>query len=354
MLIRRSPEEALNQLLMDLKNELRFDPYDEIVPAGSIALGTYVENPDIDIFILTPKKSQIMRGLQRAYPFGHEKVGELTIWNAECYGYDVDFVMMEKGDEKVQTLKHVEHYKKLMTPEKINMVKELKRLFKRINCYSAETGGITGICLTELAMKYDTIAELLASLIIDLKYSDECFVEDPTLKGRNLFASVTKNKRKLMLKRLLKYPLCEQINEGYMTYTYKTLKIRRKLSMGTDREFQQINNIINKQWNLFSQKLKFWNPSLEYDILVLPLYIWVGVNTTPCFLDKDNYKIEHIPKNVLNERAMEALRKIENVEEKKDEFAYTHYPPVEYVNDYFVHFHLIPELEKIYIDIELN
>ena len=347
----RTPEQALSQILEDLKKELIYDPVNRIIPAGSVALGTYVDEPDIDIFIETPKKSQVMRGLQRMYPKGHEKAGELTIWASECYGYSVDFVIIEEGEEKTQTLKHVEYFKERLTPEKIEMIKKLKRIFKNINCYSAETGGVTGICLTTLAMNYDTIEDILTDMINDIVKGREFFVEDPTLKGRNLFACVVDFKRKLIVERLMYYNIDM---ENITAYRYnKQLMIRRLPSVGIDREFQKVHTIITKQWNLMKNQLKWWAVNLDYDIWFSVDFIYVQFTLTPNMLSKNDIKNEIIKKEVLNDRAVEALRMLSSVTEEETTFIYAHKPPFLNLELEFRK-RLVEELGKIYIDIDCH
>jgi len=183
--MRRTPEQACAEIMNRLRKVLTI-PVLSIEAGGSVPLGTYVGNPDIDIFILTKTIRGTMRDLGIFFPHGRVKQGELDIWYVpDMYGYEVDFVVLDPDHIKIQTLDHTKYYMEIMTDELRDGIRYWKRFFKRINMYGAEMGGVTGICITRLAELYPDKQELIQTLIDNL-FNKEFIVEDPTLPGRDL------------------------------------------------------------------------------------------------------------------------------------------------------------------------
>lgn len=355
--MRYTPEEALVKILHNLRFHLQHETIYRIVPAGSVPLGTYVGEPDLDIFIEVKQKRGVMKGLQRAFPHGKEKKGELLIWHMpNMYGYPVDFVVVGRGEEKVQTLKHVDYFMQNLDDGARHRVRELKQLFKRINCYGAEVGGITGICLTRMAELFPSVEEAIQNMTLGLVASGKYMVEDPVLPGRNLFASVTSLKIKRMLQLFGEYGFDPPfIDSEYFYDEYqKIYRIRRKLKMGTDREFQFINSSIMKTWKQMNSRIKWWNPRLEYDLLFLPKDIIVGFSIYPDKLTEPG--VEKIPYEKLNEKAIESLKKNKNAmlvydDDEPTHFAYFREPPYKNVVSVFTE-NLIRRLMEVYIEVE--
>jgi len=310
-----SPEMALIKVLDSLKKYVLInEDYEEIVPAGSVPLGTYVGIPDLDIFILVDgRTNSVMRALGRYYHDGHRKTPVkdkgLSIWHVQnLHGYDVDFVVMDKADEKVQTLRHVKYYQEVLTDEMRGRIYWLKKFFKEINCYGAEVGGITGICITRLAELDDDIEVALHFLITNLLLS-RVFVEDPTLKGRNLFASVIGPKVVNMIDEINNYLTDGIYNDRDLDYFFdnypRVYKIKRKKNVGTDKEFQLVYSAIRKTWKQLKQRIRWWGPRLEYDILVTPWDIYIGFRVTPEEITEP--AVEKIPLCRLNQKSINEL-----------------------------------------------
>lgn len=350
-----SPEEALLKILEDVRGHLRYEAILRIIPAGSVVLGTYVGKPDIDIFIETKSKHGVMRGLQRAYPSGHEKRGELCIWHIpSLYGYPVDFVVIGEGEEKTQTLKHVEYFQRVLNDDMRERVRELKNFFKDINCYGAEVGGITGICITRMAEVFPTTKEALETLCNSLVMTGTFFIDDPVLGGRNLFASVTDLKKRIMVEEIMNFLHNQEHNVrdlGYFLEHYDRIyRIRRRRSMGTDREFQFIYGSVNKSWRATAQRIKWWNPFLDFDILIDERDIYVGASFYPEKLTEP--AIERIPISKLTEKAIkELIKRGAKLNPLTDMLEYPRKPPFENVRKEFEK-KLYERLSEKYIELE--
>ncbi|MEM2587637.1 MAG: nucleotidyltransferase domain-containing protein [Candidatus Bathyarchaeia archaeon] len=158
-----------------------------LVFAGSTALGTYVKGEyDVDVFIVSRQKDEAFSRVSKCI-VGAVKKGELDIWHTSIEGVDVDIVFLDPEHPKTQTLKHTEHYSKILNDELRREIIKAKALMKGRGCYGAELGGITGIALTELVSKHGSLDEACRTLLKD----KGIHLSDPTNPKRNLLASVT-------------------------------------------------------------------------------------------------------------------------------------------------------------------
>jgi hypothetical protein len=352
-----TPEQALAQIVRFLKEHKYIQEYSkEIVPAGSVPLGTYTANPDLDIFIVTKgNKRRMFSIIQRAFPSGQVKDGELDIWYVrDLYGYPVDFVIISEDEDKVQTLDHVKYYRKIMTPELSREIVQLKNMMKAMNLYGAELGGITGICCTRLVELYGSSEKALYEIFKSLVDHFEMFVEDPTLEDRNLFASVTKLKKCLMISRIGAYmqdgevkwleisDLFEQYNRVY--------KIIRKRSMTTDKEFSYVNSSVIRAFNELKQRISWWHPLYTYDIMFTPWEIYVGITIHLEEINKSTY--EQIPVKSLTQKAINILAdRGAKYNRELDCLIYERQPPFKNVYKFFEKA-LFERLKKKYLDME--
>jgi hypothetical protein len=309
-----TPEQVLAQTVRFLKeHKLIGAKAVEIVPAGSVPLGTYVGKPDLDIFIVVDDDGHhIMKNLQMIFPHGRNKDdAELDIWYVRnVHGYPVDFVIVRQDDVKVQTLEHVKYYRKIITAEMSGEIRKLKQLFKDFNCYGAELGGITGICCTRLIELHKTAEQSLYYILRCLieNYKD-VFVEDPTLTGRNLFASVISIKRMKMISRLSKYFMDNHVKVdidylfSHYDRVYKIIRRRRKY--GTPKEFQHVNQSVEKSFNILKQNIRWWNPRMNHDILFTEWDIYVGISISPSEITKNT--IEEIDTTRISQKSIDNL-----------------------------------------------
>ena len=324
---RYTPEQACAKIISYLREHLVY-PVESIEAGGSVPLGTYVGEPDIDIFILCKRKQGIIRDLRMFFPYGMEKAPHsddgLDIWFVpNLYGYPVDFVILDPDHIRIQTLEHTRYYMNIMTDELRERVKEIKRFFKRVNCYGAEVGGVTGICCTRLAELYPTAIEAVDTVVHNL-YNRDYIVEDPTLPGRNLLASVTEHKRfNLVWNSMHCFP---DVDLAYFFENYGMVyEIKRIKRIGTDREYQFITRCVRKAWAEIKHRIKNWNPHMRFDTLFTPNTVYVGVKIVPNEIKNDvEIKIE---RSKLNDVALLKLMKKYKVVHNTDYVRYYKPPP---------------------------
>lgn len=323
---RMMPEQACIEIMSEIKQFISPSYVISIEPGGSVPLGTYVENPDIDIFILSRRIQGVMRDLRVYFPNGKEKKGELDIWHIPKYkGYPVDLVVLDPDHVKIQTLDHTRYYMDIMTEELRERIKALKRFFKKINCYGAEVGGITGICCTRLAELYDNMWEAIDAVCVG-SINRHFIVEDPTLPGRDLFASMTIPKRMLLLRLGVRDPPFPDVDLQFMFDNYdRVYGIRRKKKLGTDIEYQFVTRCVNRAWGTATQRIRDWKPKLDYDTMFTPNIIYLGISVTPDKLTSSvsvKIKREKIP-----QEGIDSLKKKYKVTITDEHVIYEKFPP---------------------------
>jgi tRNA nucleotidyltransferase (CCA-adding enzyme) len=161
---------------------------------GSTAKGTFVSgDTDIDVYVITERYGEAFSEAKDIYSHGHRKQGELTIWNFDREGYDVDLVFIPPDYEKIDTLKHTEFFDDELSEEQKKEVVKGKALFKSEGVYGAEVGGIVGVAIEELIRQKGTLEEACRHLIENER--DDAWLQDPVLnKDRNLLASVSRKR----------------------------------------------------------------------------------------------------------------------------------------------------------------
>jgi len=352
--MRRTPEQACAEIMNRLRKVLTI-PVLSIEAGGSVPLGTYVGNPDIDIFILTKTIRGTMRDLGIFFPHGRVKQGELDIWYVpDMYGYEVDFVVLDPDHIKIQTLDHTKYYMEIMTDELRDGIRYWKRFFKRINMYGAEMGGVTGICITRLAELYPDKQELIQTLIDNL-FNKEFIVEDPTLPGRDLLASMVKQKRWNLAYLSTVYGYnAEQYPDIDLEYFFdhymRVYVVRRIKKMGTDREYQFVAKCIRKAWGEVRHRIQHFNAGMIYDTIFVPKDIYIGITVTPKELpDK---KIIAIPSDKISDKAFEQIKAgYPNVKRESGFVTFTKKAPFQSVIKEFEK-HLYNRLYELYIDVD--
>lgn len=213
--------EKIKSKIKDKVKKCLIDVDHKLVFAGSTALGTFTRGEyDIDAFIVSKNKDKAFNKITKCID-GTVKKGELDIWHTTMDGVDVDMVFLDPEHPKTQTLKHTEHYSKILTDDLKKEIIKAKALMKGRGCYGAELGGITGIALTELIAKYKNLDKACEVLEKDSSMK----LPDPTRPERNLLASVTK-KRWECIKNA-----CEEYRKtGYVpTEKYDDEKFKREM-----------------------------------------------------------------------------------------------------------------------------
>lgn len=124
----------------------------EPIIVGSVAKGTFLKDPDIDIFIRfppdTPRENLERYGLEigrKLIPDGRENYAEHPYIHGTYKGYEVDIVpcyRVEDGSRKMSAVDrtpfHTEYIKSHLKDEQRDEVRLLKRFMKGIGVYGAE------------------------------------------------------------------------------------------------------------------------------------------------------------------------------------------------------------------------
>jgi tRNA nucleotidyltransferase (CCA-adding enzyme) len=183
-------EETGREIAEEVKELVsKYDP--EVKLVGSTAKGTFVSgDTDIDVYVISEEYEDAFSKAKKEFESGHRKRGELTIWNFDHEGYDVDLVFIPPDYEKVDTLKHTEFFDERLSEEEKNEVVKGKALFKSEGVYGAEVGGIVGVAIEELIRQEGSLED--ACKVIVNKDQEEIWLQDPVLeKPRDLMASIS-------------------------------------------------------------------------------------------------------------------------------------------------------------------
>lgn len=184
--------ERLNMIKSFITMQLELKGF-QVKDVGSTAKGTWISGKsDIDLYIYgTTGCEHELELIQHLFPDGHIKHGQLTIWNVEIEGYDIDMVLVNKDFSKREdTTKHAEYFNTHLTNEMRNEVRLAKAYLRSRGVYGAEIGGIVGVAIETLILNKGTFMEV-CKLLATAKPN----IQDPTMKAdRNLLASITSRK----------------------------------------------------------------------------------------------------------------------------------------------------------------
>ena len=338
-------------------NSQGVDGEKDIIIGGSVALETYSNliGTDIDIFLKCVNPTHLVQRLSAHFPKGIEKIGPLDIWYLPDYrGYPVDLVAIDKSNIIVQTLDHTAYYAKIITPEMRDQIIWLKEFFFIINCYGAEVGGITGICCTRMAEMWGRLA--LVELETMYLNNGEVFIEDPVKEGRNLFASVQPHKMEKIMKHIQKFNRTGVVayirNVATMLESFdRVYRIRLRERKGIDLENQGITKSINLAFKELKQRIGRWEPSIDYDTMIIGNDCFVGVSLeTKVSLLLPVLKM--VPLKYLSEKDFATMdKKGTNYKISLNEVIITSTPPFKNSNKEFEKI-FFERLEKEYIDYE--
>ncbi|MDH3365963.1 MAG: CCA tRNA nucleotidyltransferase [Thermoplasmata archaeon] len=186
---------------------------------GSVAKGTHMKNPDIDLFMMFPESTALddlkSQGLEigRRTVGGAEHYAQHPYVRGEYAGYQVDLVpcfMVKDPRKKMSAVDrtpfHTEFVKTNLPSRSRDQVRLLKRFMKGIGCYGAEAKvqGFSGYLCELLIILYGDINGVLQAASswkngVTLHLSDhpgEEFHEpltfiDPVDSGRNVASAVS-------------------------------------------------------------------------------------------------------------------------------------------------------------------
>lgn len=192
-----SEKERVKKTAEELAEEVKeavseHDP--EVKLVGSTAKGTFVSgDTDIDVYVISSEYENAFSKAKEEFEDGHRKRGELTIWNFDHEGYDVDLVFIPPDYEKVDTLKHTDFFDERLSEEEKDEVVKGKALFKSEGVYGAEVGGIVGVAIEEMIRQEGSLKGACRCIVN--KDQEEIWLQDPVLdKPRDLMASISEKR----------------------------------------------------------------------------------------------------------------------------------------------------------------
>lgn len=177
----------------------------EIKDVGSTVKGTFVKgSTDIDLYIICDNPLRAYEIIQAHFFKGKAKKGQLTIWNVDINGLDVDFIFVSpKFSKREDTFKHAEFYSTHLNKHMKFEIIKAKAYLKTKGLYGAEMGSIVGVCIEELIRQKKTWLEVCKFLAFSSKRPT---LQDPTMtSNRNLLASITSEKYPILLKSCFDY-----------------------------------------------------------------------------------------------------------------------------------------------------
>ncbi len=216
----RKVHDAASELTEMVLNEARRrHAHIEVMLVGSVAKGTHLKDPDIDLFMLFPESTPLEtlkeKGLEiaRNVITGREHYAQHPYVRGHFMGFQVDLVPAFKiRDTRMKmsavdrTPFHTRFINDNLSKEQTDQVRLLKRFMKGIECYGAEAKvqGFSGYLCELLIIRFGGFREVLESATgwtsgqhIELsEHSGEPFREpltfiDPVDHGRNVASAVS-------------------------------------------------------------------------------------------------------------------------------------------------------------------
>lgn len=168
--------EELSDKVMDVSRKL--GKYVEPMLVGSVAKGTHLKDPDIDLFMLFPESTPLdelkEKGLEigKSVIDGREHYAQHPYVRGMYKGFQVDLVpcfrirdTKSKMSAVDRTPFHTEFVKKHIKKGEADQVRLLKRFMKGIECYGAEAKvqGFSGYLCELLIMRFGSFRKVLES-----------------------------------------------------------------------------------------------------------------------------------------------------------------------------------------------
>jgi len=154
------------------------DVHIETMLVGSVAKGTHLRGPDIDLFMLFPESTSLealkKNGLEigRAVIGGREHYAQHPYVRGEFKGFQVDLVPCFRIRDTRQRMSavdrtpfHTQFVKSNLAPSMADEVRLLKRFMKGVGCYGAEAKvqGFSGYLCELLILKFGSFQEVTAA-----------------------------------------------------------------------------------------------------------------------------------------------------------------------------------------------
>ncbi len=187
VLKRIKPTTAQDRKVMDAVDELsdkvveearRIEAHIEPMLVGSVAKGTHLKDPDIDLFMLFPESTELVAlkdsglAIGRAILNGKEHYAQHPYVRGEYKGFQVDLVpcfrirdTRRKMSAVDRTPFHTEFVKKNLKKGMADEVRLLKRFMKGTECYGAEAKvqGFSGYLCELLVMRFGGFRDVLTA-----------------------------------------------------------------------------------------------------------------------------------------------------------------------------------------------
>ncbi len=163
----RAVIDSLSKKVIDASRKL--DAHIEVMLVGSVAKGTHLKSPDIDLFMLFPESTDLeelrTKGLAvgRKVLDGKEHFAQHPYVRGMFQGFQVDLVpcfrirdTREKMSAVDRTPFHTDFVKKHLKKGEADQVRLLKRFMKGVECYGAEAKvqGFSGYLCELLVMRF--------------------------------------------------------------------------------------------------------------------------------------------------------------------------------------------------------
>lgn len=168
---------AVDDLILLVQNASRTYPYGlEALLVGSVAKGTYLKDPDIDIFIMFPpsvdreRLEEVGLSIGEKVIKGEKRYAEHPYIHGEYKGYEVDIVPCYKVADPSnlksavdRTPFHTEFVMKSLKEGHRKEVRLLKQFMKGIGTYGADSGvqGFSGYLVELLIIRYGSFRAAL-------------------------------------------------------------------------------------------------------------------------------------------------------------------------------------------------
>jgi len=254
----KSAAEELKSKCADTIKKLKINA--EPILVGSVAKGTYLKKPDIDIFIMFPKDTK--RDVLEKYGL---KIGERVLNGKRKYaehpyttgvykGYEVDIVpcyKIEKTSEKMSAVDrtpfHTKYIIENLEGKQKNDVRLLKQFMKGVGVYSAEARiqGFSGYLSELLILKYRNFNSLIKEACNwkrrtmiggnAERFNEPMVFVDPVDENRNVASALSDEKLSLFIHACMEYIKNPGI-EFFFPKKIKPLSKKQILKMMNERK----------------------------------------------------------------------------------------------------------------------
>ena len=265
----------INGIVEELKNKCRDEIKNlkinaEPVLVGSVAKGTHLKKPDIDIFILfqknTTRKQLEKYGLKigKNVLNGKRKYAEHPYTTGVYKGYEIDLVPCYKitdAKEKMSSVDrtpfHTKHIIENLKKGQKNEVRLLKQFMKGIGVYSAEAKiqGFSGYLCELLILRYGSFKTLIKEACkckervligkIPKRFDEPMVFVDPVDENRNVASALSSEKLSLFIHACNEY-IKNPMVEFFFPQKIKALSKKQILKMMNERGTGFIASIFNK------------------------------------------------------------------------------------------------------------